>query len=280
MTTSARDRRPGERTDEPGRTAHFGDRSENRLAVSPVGSPPEEVVFSDEGIAPLGRRVAILETLTNHRAPAGEEIRLLRARLRDVCRRREARSVAITSAAPGEGKSTLAVGLAAAMAQDKTQRILLIEADLRRPSLSKLLGLGPAKGLGDWLAGRVDYLPVRRVDPGGFFLLVAGQTPLEQPELLGSTRMASFLGAARALFDFVLLDAMPLLPVADAVLIQDLVDGFLCVVRARTTPRAALLAAVDKIRPDRILGTVLNDFHELLPSYADRAYRTYGLSRE
>jgi succinoglycan biosynthesis transport protein ExoP len=245
-----------------------------------MDAPPEDVVFSEEGVAALGCRVPVLEALTNHRAAAGEDLRLLRARFRDLCRRREARCVAVTSAGPGEGKSTLAVGLAAAMAQDRSQRILLIEADLRRPSLARMLGLAPAKGLGDWLGGQADYLPVRRVEPAGFFLLVAGQTALEQPETLGSTRMGAFLGAARTLFDFVLLDAMPLLPVADAVLIQDLVDGFVCVVRARKTPRAALLAALDRLHPDRVLGTILNDQHDLLPSYAARAYRMYGLSGE
>lgn len=240
-------------------------------------SSHDDVVFSDEGVVALTRQLPVLEALASRVAPAGEELRLLRARVQDLCRRRDARCVALTSAGPEEGKSTVALGLVAAMAQDRTRRILLIEADLRRPSVSSMLGLPPAMGLGDWLAGRIDRLPVQRVNPGGFYLLVAGETPLEQPELLGSARMEACLRAARSSFDFTLLDAMPLLPAADAVLIQDLVDGFLCVVRARATPRAALLAAVDRIHPDRLLGTILNDHTELrTDSYLRQARRAHA----
>lgn len=248
-------RTPSETT----RPLPFADPRRDRPAEPAQGTPGDEVVFSEEGVVAAGRRVPILTALSSHLIPAGEELRLLRARVLDLSRRRDARCVALTSAGPAEGKSTLALGLAAAMAQDRSRRILLIEADLRKPSLAAMLGLPPAKGLADWLTGRIDYLPVRRVDPGGFYLLVAGEGPLDQPDLLGSTRMGSCLSAARSLFDFALLDAMPLLPAADAVLIQDFVDGFLCVVRSRVTPRDALRAALDRVRPDQLLGTILND---------------------
>jgi capsular exopolysaccharide synthesis family protein len=185
--------------------------------------------------------------------------------------------LAVTSSLPGEGKSTITTGLAGALAREPGRRILLIEADLRRPSLQATLGLPPAPGLGEWLNGRIDYVPVRLVQPGGFFLLVAGQCELERPEFLGSPRMDSLLHAARGLFDLVLLDAMPILPVADAVLIQDLVDGFLLVVRSRQTPREALRDALARLRPDRVMGVVLNDQQEHRSSYRTRAYQRYGI---
>jgi Mrp family chromosome partitioning ATPase len=117
------------------------------------------------------------------------------------------------------------------------------------------------------------------VGSAGFFLLVAGQDELERPELLGSAGMGALLRAARILFDFVIVDAMPLLPVADAVLMQDLVDGFLLVVRSRRTRRDAIGAAVARLRPQSVIGAVLNDHEEPRHSYRARAYGRYGMSR-
>jgi Mrp family chromosome partitioning ATPase len=88
--------------------------------------------------------------------------------------------------------------------------------------------------------------------------------------------MDGLLQAARGLFDIVILDAMPVLPVADAVLIQDLVDGFLMVVRSRQTPRDALRDALARLRTDRVVGIVLNDGQEYRSSYHSRAYERYG----
>ena len=82
------------------------------------------------------------------------------------------------------------------------------------------LGLPPAHGLSEWLNGTLDYVPVRYVEPGGFFLVAAGQTGLKRPEVLGSPRMDAVLRAARRHFDFVVLDAVPVLPVADTVLMH------------------------------------------------------------
>src|SRR5262249_45190571 len=134
-----------------------------------------------------------------------------------------------------------------------------------------------APGLGEWLEGSLDHAPVRRIEPGGFSLLSAGQIELKRPEVLGSPRMDSLLQTARSEFDFVVLDAMPILPVADAVVMQDLVDGFLVVVRSRVTPRQAIHEAMAKLRADRILGMLLNDHQEYRDSYRSRAYTRYGM---
>src|SRR6185295_19868226 len=98
----------------------------------------------------------------------------------------------------------------------------------------------------------------RVVDPGGFFLLAAGQSGRKRPEILGSPRMDALLKAARRQFDFVLIDAVPVLPVADAVLMRDLVDAFLLVVRSRQTPRDAIKEALAKLRSNRIIGVVFD----------------------
>jgi Mrp family chromosome partitioning ATPase len=130
----------------------------------------------------------------------------------------------------------------------------------------------------EWLNGTVDRVPVRVVEPAGFFLLSAGQSGRKRPEVLGSPRMDALLKGARRQFDFVLIDAVPILPVADAVLMRDLVDAFLLVVRSRQTPRDAIKEALAKLRSNRIIGVVLNGHREYRGSYKEDAYRRYGMA--
>ena len=235
------------------------------------------VLFREEGAVAPGRLVPILEALKDPRSPVGEELRLLRANVQAIAQKRRLRCLAVVSALPGEGKSTISLGLAAALAREQGSRILLVESDLRRPAISLDLGLSPHPGLVEWLNGELEQVPVRFVDPGGFFLLGAGVALLERPEDLGSARMDALLRAARDGFDLVLLDATPILPVADVMLIQDFVDGFLLVVRSRMTPRAAIHDALGRIRAEKVIGVVLNDQREYRGSYMAYAYDGYGM---
>lgn len=238
--------------------------------------------LADAGIAEervtATRDCPIVTSLTTSGSVMGEELRLLRARVRRLSKDRGLKCLALTSALPSEGKSTVALGLAAAVAREPGKRVLLIEADLRRPTLSGRLGLPPARGMVEWLTGRLDRVPVRRVEPSGFSLIVAGQTPLEDPEILGSPTMETLLQTARGSFDFVVLDVPPVLPVADTILLQDFIDGFVFVVRSRTTPREAIIEAMGRLRSEKILGLVLNDQREYRNSYRNYAYARYGMS--
>jgi receptor protein-tyrosine kinase len=237
-----------------------------------------DVAFLDEGVVTQSRPCAIVASLRDAHSIVGEELRLLRSRLRTAGKSTTARCLALTSALPGEGKSTLTLGLAAAFAREPGRRVLLVEADLRRPTVSESLGLPPAPGLSEWLNGGLDQVPFRLVRPGGFSVVVAGQDPLERPESLGSPLMDALLRAARKAFDDVLVDAPPLLPVADAVLMQDLIDGFLVVVRSRATPRAAIHDALGRLRAEKVIGVVLNDHQAYRHSYSAYAYEKYGMS--
>lgn len=236
------------------------------------------VAFLDVGVTTPGRRAVVLECLKDLHSVVGEELRLLKAKLQSLCKTRGLKCVAIGSALPGEGKSTVSVGLAAALAREEGQRVLLIEADLRRPSISETLALAPAPGLGEWLNAGLDQVPVQRIGAGGFFLLTAGQAPLESPEAVGGPLMEALLRSARDSFDFVVVDAPPVLPVADTVLLQDLLDGFLLVVRSRLTPREAIIEALGRLRRDKVLGLVLNDHREYRHSYTNYAYKRYGMA--
>lgn len=236
-----------------------------------------EVGLLDEGVVSPSKPCEIIESLRDPHSIVGEELRLLRSRLRRSGSAGPARRLAVTSALPSEGKSTLALGLAAAFAREPGRKVLLIEADLRRPTVSKNLGLPPALGLSEWLGGEIDKVPLRRVQPAGFSVVVAGQKELENPETLGSPPMEALLRTAAGKFDEVILDIPPVLPVADAVLMQDLVDGFLLVVRSRVTPREAILDALGRLRSEKIVGVVLNAHREYRHSYAKYAYDRYGM---
>ncbi len=240
----------------------------------------DEVAFPEAEPVPATTRVPIVQSLQITSSVAGEEMRVLRAKLERISSSRGLHCVGVVSALPGDGKSTVSLGLAAAFAREKGRRILLIDADLRRSSVSQALGLANSPGLNDWLDGAADEAPIHRVESGGFFVLAAGSSSLARPEDLCSPRMEALLKAARKSFDFVVIDTTPVLPVSDAIMLQPLVDGFLLVIRARHTPREAIIECLTRLRSDAILGMVLNDCQESRSSYRSVAYRKYGLTYE
>jgi len=217
----------------------------------------------------------VIGALLQGRTLAVEELRLLVARIQLVNDERPARCIGVLSATGGEGKTTLSIGLAASLASEPDRRVLLIEADLRKPAIEAYFGIPRTTGVGEWLKAMPGPLPLRWVAPPGFALVSAGKVGLDRPELLGSHRMAALLDAARQSFDFVIVDCPPVAPVADAVILQDLIDGFLFVVRARHSPREAVVRAASRLKADRIIGTVFNDQKEMLPGYASYGQQPY-----
>jgi len=236
-------------------------------------APGGELRLRMEDTVRRGQAVPIVALLVGS-SPIAEELRILRAKLRVIGQQRVLRCVGLVSAAGGEGKTTVSMGLATSLTQDGG-RVLLIEADLRRPAIERYLGLAPVEGLGEYLQGQGDEVVVRRIDPHGFQLLSAGRGPAPAPELLGSERMRHLLEALRRRFDFVVVDCPPLGPVADSVILQDLLDAFLFVVRARHSPIETITKALSHLKADRIAGVVLNDNHEILTSYYSYSYRRY-----
>jgi succinoglycan biosynthesis transport protein ExoP len=235
--------------------------------------------FSEsEWIPPQPAEVALAAVLSGE-SMVSEEFRLLLAKIRILGEEQPFRSIGIVSSVAGEGKTTVALGLAAALARQPGRRVLLVEADLRRPAVERYLGVPQARGVGEWLEGDDQPVALRRLVPPGFALLSAGQARFERPDLLGSRRMAGLLEAARRSFNVVVIDCPPISPVADSVLLQDMLDGFLFVVRAGQSPREAILRGVARLRPGRIRGVVFNDQRELFNRYASHGYRHYGVAR-
>ncbi|MET0556849.1 MAG: CpsD/CapB family tyrosine-protein kinase [Vicinamibacteria bacterium] len=207
--------------------------------------------------------------------PVTEELRLLRAKLRTLDSERGLKSLGVVSAVVGEGKSTVALGLASVMAQEPGAKVLLLEADLRRPALEEALGLPRLPGLSEWLESGGSSIGLRRVLPAGFHLLPAGRTADgRHGELLGSERMTRLLAAARSAYTFVVVDCPPVMPVADAIILQERLDGMLFVVRERHSPRETTLRAIERLQAERVVGIVVNDHRAFMPGhYSYGGYR-------
>lgn len=190
-----------------------------------------------------------------------EQFRLLHTRLEDLRRTRPLKSILVTSGLPGEGKSFVALNLAAAVSQRGHNKVLLMEADLHHPSFCSVLGLGPVPGLAE-CCGSTEPMAsfVYRVSGLDLFVLPTGEQPRTEMELLSSRRMAQMLAESSTVFDWVLIDSAPLLPVADSVALSRLCDGTLLVVRRQRALKSALREALDRIERANLLGIALNDF--------------------
>jgi tyrosine-protein kinase Etk/Wzc len=196
-------------------------------------------------------------------SPQGERLRLLATRLRALGRDKRLRRIGVVGSGLGEGSSTVALGLAHALASERKGRVLLLELDLRRPALDRALGLEPPPvGVREYLDGESET-PVLRRPAGSFWLLSGGGGTERSGDSLSSPRLGELLRAVERVFDCAVVDCPPLVETADAVKLQELLDGFVFVVRSRHTPRETIQRAVARLRPDRIVGLVLNAQRDL-----------------
>jgi capsular exopolysaccharide synthesis family protein len=191
---------------------------------------------------------------------AAEQYRALRTRLAFAEGAGALRTVLITSPQKGEGKSVTSANLALTMAQELQRRVVLVEGDLRKPSLQHLFGLPAGPGLADYLSGAAELKDIMKFLPEhNLTVIPAGSTPMNPAELLGSTAMRRMLDHLRTRFDRVILDTPPVLPLADVAILAPLVDGALMVVRAGVTPKPAIENALRAFDSSRLLGIVLNE---------------------
>ncbi len=187
-----------------------------------------------------------------------EGFRQLRTNLRFVDVDRPPKVIAVTSALPGEGKTSVAVNLAATLAESGG-KVCLVETDLRRPTAARVLGLVGDAGLTTCLIGQAHVQQVLQ-SAGTFTVLTSGPVPPNPAELLGSEQFGTVLGILSEEFDTIVVDTSPVLPVADTSVLAPAVDGYVLVVRAARTGRSQVVAALDALRRGGtpVLGTVLN----------------------
>lgn len=192
-----------------------------------------------------------------------EQFRRLAATLHNAQNGSGVRILMVTSASPDDGKTLTAVNLALVLSESYNRRVLLIDADLRRPSLGNVADVTDAPGLSDALKAATEQkLAILEVTPT-LWLLPAGRPDPDPIGGLTSPRMQHILEEAAGRFDWVILDAPPLAPMADANLLAKMVDGALFVVRAGRTPHAAVHAAIGSLGRERILGVVLNGVEDM-----------------
>jgi len=191
---------------------------------------------------------------------AAEQYRSLRTRVKTAENGRALRAIIVTSPSKGDGKSLTAANLALTMAQEFQQRVLLMDADLRRPSIHRLFGIAETPGLSDVLMGgaTVEDALVSIMDHR-LTILPSGIIPMHPAELLGSAAMRSVLDTLRTRFDRILIDMPPVAPLADVAIASSMADGILMIVRAGVTPKPAIERALSGLDMSKVLGLVLND---------------------
>jgi len=193
-------------------------------------------------------------------SPRAEAFRRLRTNLQFLDVAEHLRSIIVTSSLPTEGKSTVAVNLAITLA-DAGSRVVLVDADLRRPSVAEYLGIEGSAGLTTVLIGRAELDDVVQPWGGGnLHVLPSGQTPPNPSEMVGSRAMAWLLGELTGRYDVVVIDTPPLLPVTDAAILARIADGALVVAGANRLHRNELREALGSLEAvgARVLGLVVN----------------------
>jgi protein-tyrosine kinase len=187
------------------------------------------------------------------------------------------RTIMVTSAFPGEGKSFVSANLAISIALGINEHVLLVDCDLRRPSLHKAFGFGPCQGLCEHLNGRevLEDLIIRTRIPQ-LSLLPAGPVPPNPSELLSSRMMRSFLEEVRNRYDdrYIIIDATPSQVTAEANVLGQSVDGIIFVVMAGKSPRDTVKRSIENLGRKRILGVVFNGYDHSYQGYK-KYYKKY-----
>jgi capsular exopolysaccharide synthesis family protein len=246
----------------------FGLPEQSPVAVTPVISAVAELPQVEERLDPFDQfqslRVSItpesrLVSVTDSETPAAEAFRLLGVRLRHLRRDRTLKKVVITSTIPQEGKSMVAGNLACTLAQKTQQKILVLEGDVRRPSLSKMFGIGKNPGLCEWLEGegRLEASIYHLADPG-LWILPAGSAPSNALELLQSGKLSKMMDQLTAWFDWIIIDSPPVLPLADTSVWMRLADGVLLTTRQGITMKRQLQRGLEAIEPKKLIGALVN----------------------
>jgi capsular exopolysaccharide synthesis family protein len=194
-----------------------------------------------------------------------EEYRSLRTNILHGSQKRKLQSIVVASVSPSEGKSVTALNLSWLLAQTDGVRALVIDSDLRMPSLTDYLGIETEKGLSEVLAGKSSLRDsIIKLEPAGLYLLPGGEARSDVAELISGPRFKEILREAREMFDYVIIDAPPLGIFTDAAVLINHADGALLVVRANHTRYKDVERVLETLPRERMLGAVLNQSEDVL----------------
>jgi capsular exopolysaccharide synthesis family protein len=231
---------------------------------------------ADRILRPVPTPEQRLVAITNPNSPGAETFRVLSTRLAHLRHKRPLKRLLITSAVADEGKSVISINLALTLARRRGERVLLIEADLRRPSVSALLATFPLRGISEWHEHKLALQDAfYQVEGLPLWLLSAGKGIEEPLPLLESDAFAEMLAAVSGEFDWVLLDCTPMLPMADATSLSRLCDGVLVVAREGHTRKRTLIRALASIEKSKQLGFIFNEASMVQAGY-EGYYGRYG----
>lgn len=248
-------------------------------AVKDTDRPAEGKLTAGVPLAKLIKRKLAeapeLVMLTKTRSVGAEKFRRLRTILAN---RQEGcpQVVVVTSAGPGEGKSLCSINLALAFAADEKANVVLVDADLRRPTIERWLSPEPKLGLAEVLKGRTELEhAVLHLENSALKILPAGSPPRDPVGLLSSDVARDVMAELRAQYTTVIVDTPPIVPFTDADVLGALSDGVVVVARSAVTRVSSYIQAVQAVTSTRVLGTVLND---LTFNLADRTHY-YGYEK-
>ena len=201
-----------------------------------------------------------LIALRDPRSPAAEAYRTLRTNIQFASLDRDLRTILATSSMPDEGKSTTIANLAVTIAQSE-QSVILVDCDLRRPTLHTLFGVSNAAGLTSMMLQEGSQAPLQATDVPGLSLLPSGPQPPRPADILGSRRMDAVIASLKQQADFVLFDTPPINAVTDAAVLATKVDGVLLIFRSGSTRRDGARDARRLLQQvnANIVGVVLTD---------------------
>jgi capsular exopolysaccharide synthesis family protein len=235
-------------------------RAQRAGVVLPTRKTPEfkTVELDMEAVEPH------LVAIKHPRSPHCEEYRSLRTQLLLAAERRRAagkemQAVVVASARPGEGKTTTAINLAWMLAQTDGVNCLVIDADLRMPSLADYLGVAEHPGLSDVFDGTFELeQAIVKLNPAGLHLLPGGSARQDIAELISGNAFRRILDKARTMFDYIIIDAPPLAIFTDAAVLINLADGAMLVVKSGKTRYATINRMLEHVSREQLLGVVLN----------------------
>jgi len=219
-----------------------------------------------------------LVTVTDIRSSAAEAYRTLRTNLIFSQSVQALRTIVVTSASPGEGKTTTAANLAVSFAQHGL-RVLLVDCDLRRARLHKVFQIAREPGLTELVLGHEEHEAVtRETSIRGLYVIPSGNLPPNPSELLGGDRMRKALASLSEAFDLIIIDTPPLLAASDGAILATLADGVVMVLRAGSTESEAAQQAMQQLSSvgARVVGAVLNDPDAKVPMYSGYYHYEYA----
>jgi capsular exopolysaccharide synthesis family protein len=251
--------------------ALVSDAASSSSSAAPVDPPHRQFPVEEIRVRPENRIVYY----SDPRSPAADRFRLLRMRMKEHWNTGKLKKVLVTGPLVHDGKSTIVLNLASALAERGKRSVLVVEADLHRSSIGENLQLKPWAGLTECLTDDAvsPLSAIRRLEPLGWYLLPAGEPRRNPTELLQTPTFGKIMQQLAPYFDWILVDSPPVLPLTDSLSLQQHADASLLVVRAGQTPREAIDQTVNLLGKKNILGIVLNGIERHNePSYQQGYY--------